>query len=242
MAHLRCDFKSNVLDMNTSMTVILPEDRCIKEANVVYLFHGLSDDSTGWTRYTNVERYARELGVVLVIPEVQRSFYTDMKHGLNYFSYVSDELREICSNFFSLSTDKKKNHVMGFSMGGYGALKCALRYPDRYNFCAAFSPITDIVSTVTECIDSNKKEFLAIFDSKSLVDEDLFRLLNEKKERFPSFFISCGDLDRRINQSEKIYSALYSKGIEVKYDHWEGGHDWKFWDESVSKALHFCFG
>lgn len=29
---------------------------------------------------------------------------------------------------------------MGLSMGGYGALKCALKYPEQYAGCAAFSP------------------------------------------------------------------------------------------------------
>ena len=72
MAHLRCDFRSDAMAMNTSMTVILPEKTDLSQVPVVYLLHGLEDNCTGWTRYTSVERYAREKGAALVIPEVQR--------------------------------------------------------------------------------------------------------------------------------------------------------------------------
>lgn len=241
MAHIRCDYKSSVLDMNTSMTVILPEDRSVKNANVVYLLHGLSDNSSGWTRFSNVELYARKLGIALVIPEVQRSFYSNMRYGLDYFTFVSDELRYICNNFFSLSLDREKNYIMGLSMGGYGALKCALTYPDHYKFCAAFSPVTDIISTINECIDGKGREFSAIFDKKHLEKEDLFYSLNSTDKRLPSFYIACGDSDSRIWQSEKMVNALTSKCAIVKYEHWSGGHDWTFWDEAVKKALYLCF-
>lgn len=103
MAHLRCDFRSDAMAMNTSMTVILPEKTDLSQVPVVYLLHGLEDNCTGWTRYTSVERYAREKGAALVIPEVQRSFYTDMEQGIPYFTFIHDELPEICRGFFGFS-------------------------------------------------------------------------------------------------------------------------------------------
>ena len=108
MAHLRVDFRSEVMDMNTSMIVILPEQKRLDDTKVVYLLHGLADNCTGWSRYTCVERYAREKDVALVIPEVQRSFYADMLNGLDYFSFINDELHRICQNFFGFS-DKREN-------------------------------------------------------------------------------------------------------------------------------------
>ena len=103
MAHIRCDFRSETLDMGTSMTAFLPEGMDCSKARVVYLLHGLADNCTGWARYTSVERYARRYNVAVIIPEVQRSFYADMKQGLPYFSFVSKELPRICSNMFGLS-------------------------------------------------------------------------------------------------------------------------------------------
>ena len=52
MAHLTCTFSSECLKMNTSLTIVLPEDREMCKTRVVYLLHGLMDNCTGWTRYT----------------------------------------------------------------------------------------------------------------------------------------------------------------------------------------------
>ena len=75
--------------MNTSLEVVLPDGGKLRDAPVVYLLHGLSDNCTGWTRYTAIERYARDKGAAVVMPEVQRSFYTDMALAVDYFTYVS---------------------------------------------------------------------------------------------------------------------------------------------------------
>ena len=56
MAHLRVDFRSEVMDMNTSMIVILPEQKRLDDNKVVYLLHGLAENGTGWSRYTCVGR------------------------------------------------------------------------------------------------------------------------------------------------------------------------------------------
>ena len=78
MAFLHCEIASESLRMATAVDVILPDKGDLSEVKTLYLLHGLTDDCTGWTRYTAVERYAREHGLAVVLPEVQRSFYTDM--------------------------------------------------------------------------------------------------------------------------------------------------------------------
>ena len=162
MAHLRCDFRSDAMGMNTSMTVILPEKTDLSQVPVVYLLHGLEDNCTGWARYTSVERYAREKNVALVMPEVQRSFYADMDRGLPYFTFIHDELPEICRGFFGFSAKREKNYLMGLSMGGYGTLKCVLQTPERYAGAAAFSAVADIEEFVAVQTPAEKRELQAV--------------------------------------------------------------------------------
>ena len=83
MALVRCDFFSEVLEVGTSMTVLLPqasEDQVgvtgtqrTGDFAVLYLLHGLSDDSTAWLRYTSIERYAAPRGHAGVMAQVQRA-------------------------------------------------------------------------------------------------------------------------------------------------------------------------
>lgn len=72
MAFLHCEIASESLRMATAVDVILPDKGDLSEVKTLYLLHGLTDDCTGWTRYTAVERYARERGLAVVLPEVQR--------------------------------------------------------------------------------------------------------------------------------------------------------------------------
>src|SRR5665647_1599457 len=130
MAFIQCDFYSEALGLSTSMSVILPQQTKTQigmKGNVftikhptLYLLHGLSDDHTIWMRRTSIERYASELGIAVVMPAVHRSFYTDMANGLNFWTFISEELPSIARSFFPLSEKREDNFVAGLSMGGYG--------------------------------------------------------------------------------------------------------------------------
>jgi S-formylglutathione hydrolase FrmB len=158
MAHLRCDFFSDALGLSTSMTVILPQPtknqigmagKASEEPPpVLYLLHGLSDDDTIWLRRTSIERYVAELGWAVVMPQVHRSFYSDEVYGGRFWTFVSEELPEIVSRFFRVSTARADTFVAGLSMGGYGAMKLALRQPDRFAAAASLSGVLDLKAMV----------------------------------------------------------------------------------------------
>ena len=72
MAFFRCDVMSESLGMATSVLVTMPDTGDLAAAPVVYLLHGLTDNCTGWLRYTQAEHLARTHGAILIVPEVQR--------------------------------------------------------------------------------------------------------------------------------------------------------------------------
>jgi len=76
MALLETRFDSQVLDLSLGMNVILPEhpDAWNEPPAVLYLLHGLSDDHTIWSRRTSIERYATDYPLVVVMPDVYKSF------------------------------------------------------------------------------------------------------------------------------------------------------------------------
>lgn len=245
MAHLRCDFRSETMDMNTSMTVILPEGVKQSEVPVVYLLHGLADNCTGWSRYTSVERYAREKGVALVIPEVQRSFYADMDQGISYFTFIHDELPEICRNFFGFSPAREKNYIMGLSMGGYGTLKCVLQTPERYAGAAAFSAVADIAQYAGSKSGGEKRQLQAIFGETLSIpaESDLFALARKSDAgAFPKLYIACGEQDALYASNVRLTEELMGLGADVQFEHWEGIHNWVFWDAAVCKAMTYLLG
>ena len=78
------------------------------------------------------------------MPEVQRSWYTDMVYGLPYFTFITDELPRLAANTLRVPVDPAHLYVGGLSMGGYGALKCALRAGDVFSRGASLSGAADI--------------------------------------------------------------------------------------------------
>ena len=110
MAFLHVDYSSKALEMETCFQVVLPDEGDLKQVKVIYLLHGLTDNCTGWARYTACERYAREHGVALIMPEVQRSYYIDGVHGLKYFTYVSQELPQMVHRMFGLPLEKENSY------------------------------------------------------------------------------------------------------------------------------------
>jgi S-formylglutathione hydrolase FrmB len=117
---------------------------------VLYLLHGMSDDHTAWLRYTSIERYAAAAGLAVVMPAAARSFYTDEAQGHAFWALVADELPEIVSSFFRVSTRPERTYVAGLSMGGYGAVKLALARPRQFAGAASLSGALDIVRRAEE--------------------------------------------------------------------------------------------
>ncbi len=244
MAFLHLEFPSAALGMTTGVQVILPDTGALNEAKTVYLFHGLTDNCTGWTRFSACERYARERGIVLVIPEVQRSFYTDGVYGLNYFTYVSEELPHAMQRIFGLSARREQNFVMGLSMGGYGALKCALTHPLRYAGCGSFSGVADLGAFFTLADFSfPDREITALLGPDHIVppEGDLNALL-KKADDLPPIYLSCGEEDALYGMNCALSQTLREKGAVHRFDHRPGTHSWEFWDQSIQDCFAYLFG
>ncbi|HPX66157.1 MAG TPA: alpha/beta hydrolase-fold protein, partial [Anaerolineaceae bacterium] len=99
MALLQINHKSNAVKTNLVLNISIPDiteedPRPIHERKVLWLLHGLSADGSAWLRYGNADWVSRELGVIIIMPSGDRSFYVNMDNGQNYFSYLTEELPE----------------------------------------------------------------------------------------------------------------------------------------------------
>ena len=243
MALLTVEYASKALEMDTVFQVVLPDEGNLSEVKVVYLLHGLTDNCTAWTRFSCCERYARERGIALVLPEVQRSFYIDGVYGLNYFTYVSQELPQAVHRMFSLSLEREKNYVMGLSMGGYGALKCALTYPERYAGCGSFSGVTDLEALRTAPASPlHSREFDALLGPGQAVtpENDLLALAKKSASLLP-IYLSCGEQDALYPMNEAFAGLLGRLGADYRFDHRPGSHTWDFWDRSIQDCMNWMW-
>ena len=251
MAFFSGNIFSHALRMQTALCAIIPNDLLCRPAKgfpTVYLLHGMSDNSSCWTRFTSVERYAVEHGLAVIMPEAQRSFYTDMRMGLRYFTYISDELPKLAAKMFGLSPSREDTFVAGLSMGGYGALKCLFARPETFCAGASLSGAVDMSVVIAgDPPDGGMHiEEPAIFgDPPRLTpDEDLFRLADKAaalpENIRPRVMTCCGVDDTKTYDMNRRFRRHVEKSrLDYHYGEGPGGHDWKFWDEWIDKTFDF---
>lgn len=251
MAHLRCDFFSETLGLSTAMTVILPQQTSTQVGMtsavaagpppVLYLLHGLSDDDTIWLRRTSIERYVAPMGLAVVMPQVHRSFYTDEVYGGRYWTFLSEELPTLVSSFFRVSDRREDTFVAGLSMGGYGALKWALRQPERFAAAASLSGAMDMAARGRGLEPpGDPRMFERIFGAAGPRDPDdeLFALLDQADiAGLPQLSVHCGTEDFLIDENRAFVAACAAAGVPLRSSFSPGEHEWGFWDTHIRDVL-----
>lgn len=245
-------YYSRALGMQTTLNVIIPERKegygeADGEYKTLYLLHGLSDDYSMWLRRSSVERYADERGIAVVMPGVERSWYADTAYGENYFTFVAKELPAVCRSYFKGMSDRREdNFIAGLSMGGYGALKIALTFPEKFGGCASLSGALDIVKAggllSKEQLRGNFGFEVNGGDDLAGTENDLFCLAAKAVENnltMPKTYLWCGTSDFLIEDNRRYHAHLDSLGIPHAYEESEGNHSWKYWDTRIRSALDY---
>lgn len=238
MALVHCHFPSETLALDTSMTVVLPDEPVPATGfPTLYLLHGLSDDHTAWVRQTAIERYLAPLGLACVMPAVHRSFYTDEEHGGRFWTFLSRELPGRAASYFRLSARRTDTFVAGLSMGGYGALKWALREPERFAAAASLSGALDVAARQEDPRPQDAEWLRRVFGTRPVAgtDDDLFVLLERSVP--PPLYVACGTEDFLYPDNVRFLDACAAKAIPVTTDLGPGEHEWGYWDRVIQKVL-----
>ena len=247
MAHLEVDYYSQVLGMDRTMNVILPElsdhnptwtNETLQDIPVLYLLHGMSNNQTTWQRRTDIERLVRQTPIAIVMPSTDLAWYTNTKYGLNYFDAIAKELPEKVASFFpQLSTKRSKNFVVGLSMGGYGAFKLALA-TDRFSYAASLSgalvgntePLLDLESlTYWQGIFGDLGKF-------SGSENDILTLAEDCQNR-PKLYNWVGEQDEFKNINDTAVAKLKQLSYDVTYETASGRHEWYYWEKQIERVL-----
>jgi S-formylglutathione hydrolase FrmB len=252
MALIHCNFFSEVLGLSCSMDVILPQATTqqigmagkagVGKHPVLWLLHGLSDDHTIWQRRTSIERYVAELGLAVVMPAVDRSFYVDARQGKRFGTYIADELPALARSFFPLSDRRQDNFVAGLSMGGYGAFRLALAYPERYGAAASLSGCLDIAASSRRQTEPNQ-EWRNIFGPPRALagsPNDLLFLARQvarAKGPKPKLFQCCGIGDFLYQDNLVFRDHALKLSLDLTYEEGPGVHDWAYWDTQIQHVL-----
>jgi S-formylglutathione hydrolase FrmB len=247
MALLHCEFYSKAIGKDTSMDVILPQLEEDGDFQTLYLLHGYSDNSTAWQRRTNIERYAAEYKLAIVMPDAQMSFYSNflgIKNGYRYWDFISDELLSVTRRLFHLSDKREDTFVAGLSMGGFGAFKCALNCPEKFAAAASLSGAVDSYHLLSQRQqpDPELSMFMESVENLKGSINDLYTAAKKTSElpaeQRPKLYQACGTEDF-LHKDNIHYRDFITdlNAFDYTYEEGPGTHEWAFWDNYIQRVL-----
>lgn len=151
------------------------------------------------------DNYQKADGVpmIIVMPNGMSYFYQG-----DYETFLYQELMPQVEADFKCNG---KRAISGLSMGGYGTLYHALKYPEKYTYAYAMSPAVDASM------------------AQMVTDPDIL----------PGMTIETGedDITTRLSSITPFVNAMKKKGVEIEFITRSGGHEWPFWQACLPKAL-----
>ncbi|MEP6924841.1 MAG: alpha/beta hydrolase family protein [Pyrinomonadaceae bacterium] len=233
--------------------VLLPENYDndkLARFPVIYLLHGLSGNYKDWVEKTKLLEFAARHKMIIITVEGGNGWYTDSvtKPDDRYESYIIQELiPEVDKNFRTIAT-RRGRAVGGLSMGGYGALKFGLKYPDKFVFAASMSGAVSIASlrTSEKIPPMFRQMILSTFgDENNSVKKanDLFvifgELTPEMVARLPFFYLDCGTEDELglLQFNQQLAGIMLNKKIPHEFRELPGKHNWDLWGQQVQDVL-----
>lgn len=239
--------QSAALGRAMNYRVLLPTDYATSQRRypVLYLLHGLGGDYKDWTTRTNLAEYSRTLSLIIVMPDGENSWYTNAANAQadRFEDYILTDLQADVVRKYRTINSRHGRTIAGLSMGGYGALKMALKRPGAFTVAASFSGAFSATrhAEMVRLIRSEDERLRRIFgdDGSSVrMENDLNALAAAAKPgSAPYIYIDCGVADGLLRSNREVVSALHQSGVAYEYHEVAGAHTWEYWDRRIRDFL-----
>lgn len=257
---IHTNFRSYCLNTNTDVDIIIhdiPDNinprsfyKTKKKYKVLWLLHGSWGGYNDYIRRSNIDLYAQEYNLMVVMPNALNSEYSnwnDFMLGYNMYDYFLNELMPMIYNYYPASNKKEDNFICGLSMGAIGAVKFTVNNPNLFSCCSAMSgtPINSLKYFNDNTLDPRN---LKLVEMMGGIDKylnsyenvwDKYKEVNKKID-CPKFFFTIGKDDflyDRYKEFKKYSIDIKANGVFKEYKGY--GHEWRFWDKELVESLEF---
>jgi enterochelin esterase-like enzyme len=254
--------QSKILNRPIHFAVLFPKEyeNSTTLFPVVYLLHGFGESETGWYKWGNIEYYvdqfaAETVPMIYVMPEGFNTYYVNKYSGsFNYMNMFVNELVPAIDSLFRTIKDAQHRAVMGYSMGGYGAMILPCKNPGVFK--------TGVVLSMSFRTDSQYvAEPQGVFDYQwatvfgGIGVSGTSRINDYFKSCSPyhfagasgdssldgvNLFIDCGDDEETLTiTNDAFHDTLRNLGIGHEYRVRNGAHTWDYWHHALPEALKY---
>lgn len=262
-------FTSKILGRPLRYSVILPASYYdqSKQYATVYLLHGFGDNETSWVKDGKIDKIITEYEdagkiepMIYIMPQGFNSYYVDRENGtLDYMKMFTDEFVPMIDSLYRTRKEGSQRAVVGYSMGGYGALILPSKNPRLFSVSV---PLSMSFRTDRQYMDEPQSVFdqqwASIFGGIGTSGES--RLTPYYKEYSPfhyfednngqyagiHYYIDCGDDEESLSvTNDQLHLLMRDQQIAHEYRVRNGAHTWDYWRGAMREALvyiQYCFG
>ncbi len=255
-------YHSNILRRSMDFAVLLPAEyeNSTDSFPVVYLLHGYNDDEKAWYRDGYIQYYADEHvdengPMIFVMPEAFNTYYVNKYNG-NYpmMDVLVTELVPLVDSMFRTIKNAQQRAVMGYSMGGYGALILPAKNPDVFKtgvlLSMSFRTDSQYVAEPQNVFDSQWGPIFGGIGAEGnarftdyFLEYSPFHFFSDPANHYLwelNFMIDCGDDEEKLDVTNlELHELLLSLDYPHTFIMNHGGHSWDYWHGELPAALSF---
>lgn len=223
-----------------------------KKFPVLYFLHGLGENqsflvsSGGWQMIEDLWEQKQMGEFVIITPQAWKSFYINSKDGkVRYEDFFIRDFIPRMEKKFRLTGTRSGRAISGVSMGGYGALRFAFKYPEMFVSVAAHMP------ALRERLPRGFGDagFVQMFgtafgdpaDEAYWMANSPFVFARRNNLRGLKIYADCGDHDDYGFDvgTRQLNVLLNRRHIEHMIEIYPGRHDWQFVAQHLVASLKF---
>lgn len=233
--------------MTVGFNIILPRDYAasVRRYPVLYLLHGYTDHYPAWVSYTNLTQYARGYEQIIVMPEGDNGFYTNSYADpqLAWEDFLILDLIPYVDGHYRTVGSREGRAIAGLSMGGYGAMKLALKYPHLFSAAGSLSGALAAARWRQRPVPDPQFQKLieGVFgapESPHRARNDPFELIKKvaPADR-PQIYLSIGAEDFLLEENREFVKLLAELKVPYEYREFPGKHEWSVWNREIQVVL-----
>jgi len=238
-------FFSESLGREMKYRVILPAEygSTTRRYPVLYLLHGYLGSYINWETRTDVVLYARNFPGIIVMPDAGNSWYVNSAtlSKDRFEDYVIKDLVPHIEQKYRAAWRRSGRMIAGLSMGGYGALKFALKYPQVFGYAASISGafnVPDELATQRPEFAENLRGVFGSEGNETRQANDVYALARKATPASaPYLYLDCGTSDYFLPANRRLVAELQTAGVRYEYHEVAGKHDWEYWNNQIRTVL-----
>jgi S-formylglutathione hydrolase FrmB len=236
--------KSRALGNRADITLFAPKQAAtVTNIPLVILLHGVYGSHWAWALKGGAHRTAARLIERREIPPMGLAMPSDGLWGdgsgylphreADFERWIVEEVPAAARAATPALADSSPLFINGLSMGGFGALRLAAKYPEKFRGAGGHSSMTHF-DQFALFVEEPLERYRCPAEERSVLET-----MRRNRDRLPPLRFDCGTEDQLIEYNRELSRELKKAGIPHTYEEFPGAHSWPYWERHLAEMLRF---